>query len=211
MAVVTDIAIVVPTIDERMSGYATPLLRALTPYFEDRVELYLDKDRTLVKSHPASWALALQKGFRWCGVAEDDIILAEDFGVRLNLVLDDAWNKRYPVVNLYSNYLEDVLALSRGEAWRRFPGRQFRNEQFLIMRSDVVKGFLDFIPSVDTSSFGRGWSDYLLSLYFKDAGLDVMIVLPNLVDHKNEKSTVGHPRKVGGQERRSRTFGMIVP
>lgn len=206
----SDIFVIVPTVLER-AQYSMPLMSRLKGLFSDNVFLYDDIDRSLIHSHPKSWLLGKEKGLLWTGVAEDDIILSDDFSARLPAVLDDAIEKNRMVVNLYSNYSEDLIELKKGATGRFHKGSQFRNEQFLIMRTELLFEFENFYRALDLSQYKRGWSDVILSEFFVAYGLDVWIVLPNLVDHRNEKSTLGYPRKVGGIERKSRTFGMTSP
>lgn len=204
----SDIYVTIPTVPER-AEMAEPLLALMKPIFGEHVQLYQDLDRSLVYSHPKSWISGAEHGLLWTAVAEDDIILSRDFADRLPVLLDEAVTMGFYVVNLYSNYAEDIKSLSRGEHWRTHPGRSFLNEQFLIMRTEIIPDFESFYQGLDLTKFKRGWSDVLLSQFFVSHSLDVHIVLPNLVDHRNEKSTIGYPPKVGGVLRKSRTFGLL--
>lgn len=204
---VADIYITIPTIPERHRQYAFPVFTELVHIFgSDRVSMYDDVDRALLQSHLKSWANGLKQQTKWVAVAEDDIILTADLGGKLRRILAEAEWSGYRVVNLYSNYQADVDAMARGKTWRKHPGRSFRNEQFLVMRREVVERLVDYFHQADLSKYDRHWSDVFISDFFKRERIDVWITLPNLVNHMNEKSSIGHPQLIAGKPRKSRTF-----
>lgn len=207
-----DIFVTMPTIPERHERYAFPIFDQLKEIFgQHRVAIYDDLDRSLLLSHLKSWRYGYAHGTKWVAVCEDDIVFARNIGGKLSGIMDEAEYYKYQVVNLYSNYQADIDALNAGERWRKHPGRSFRNEQFLIMHRDIVGMLVECFKGalLDPELFDRynkHWSDVFIGDFLGKNKIDVHIVLPNLVDHMNEKSSIGHPRTIAGRPRKSRTF-----
>ena len=169
--------------------------------------LLLDEKGDLMQNHIRGWKLGHEKGSDWCAVVQDDVKLTGNFPAKLETNLLLAEQNGFGVVTLYSNYGEDVVALANGKRWRARKGRRFLNEQFLLMNHEVVEKYIKYVDAHgEEISLMGNWHDVVLSRFFAENKLDVFIALPNLVDHLPVKSTVGHSSRVGGIERRSRTF-----
>lgn len=204
------LVVTVPTIPER-SELANPLFEKLSTYLPGSAKLYQDVDRSILLGHAKCWFDNLHqgrlRGMRWSGVMQDDAILPDDFVERLQSILDEAEVQGRYVIKLYSNYFQDLEELKKGKRWRTIKGKTFQGEVFMVMDNRIVSMYQDFFERTDLSTWDTHWSDSFLAEFFKAYNIDVHIVLPNLVDHANTKSTVGHSSRVGGIDRVSRTFG----
>lgn len=198
----------IPTVSERTSEAQTLSIKLLSYYDPENVALVFDEKRHLIHNHNRAWRLCFEKTYDWGAVVQDDVILGNDFKNRLDVVLRTANEKGLSVVTLYSNRKDDRIALTLGKAWRVMKGSTFLNEQFLLMTHDTIAKYLKFfdenLPTIE--NMNHRWHDTLLAKFFVQNKLDVMVALPNLVDHRNEKSSIGYPTKIGGIERKSRTF-----
>lgn len=196
------LSIFIPTVEGRL-----PMAEALQKQFEGygfSAKLALDQEHNSVKNHNKAWCLGSVTGMDWTCVVQDDVELCPDFGNRFAVALGEFENMGDGVLSLYSNYGADLIALQKGEHFRKHMGSRFLNEQFLCMRWSVVVLYMAYFTRLDLSVYKTGWHDVILAQFFKEYGRSVYHAIPNLVDHRPVKSVLGH----GGRNRRSRTFGM---
>ncbi len=95
--------------------------------------------------------------------------------------------------------------MREGGRWRKQRGDKFLGAVALAMRLPIAAGYAkwsrrEFDPS-------KPWIDVNNALFFKKTKLDVHVCVPNLVNHDfHIPSTLGHPGKIGGKPRHSRTY-----
>ena len=171
-----------------------------------QADLVVDTQHNALQNNIRAWKKSHEHEVDWSAVAQDDIIFTTGFFEKLDFHLNNALALDFDVVSLYSNRAEDLMALGAGKDYRVCKGRDFLNEQYVLMTPRILGWYIQDLLDDVMEMPSKPWHDVMLASFFKRRGLDVYIALPNLVDHMEIKSTLGHPKATGGRKRVSRTF-----
>ena len=150
----------------------------------------------------------LSKGLRdfsrpWVILIEDDVELAQDFGVRVPPVLEEELDS---VVSFFSIDPNDVKAFTKGIRYYEVLG-SFAYSQCVAFRREVIEGWSCRMMDWYNKNKDLAYSTPDLSIKdcCTDMGVSVIVSLPSLVQHRVMQSAFNH---YGSAQQQSPTYGL---
>lgn len=174
----------------------------------DELHIFKDLSKGLTPNHISSWRellrIANDSKSSNCLLFQDDIIASGNWNKTANLFI------KFPVVSFYSGLgiVKDSKSIAR--RYVEINPKLWINEQALMMRADILSLYLGWIDSGEYLKLvpenNLKHHDVILRTFFVKFGIKVVLTSPSLFQHTGEKSTMGHPFKIGGRERKSQFF-----
>jgi GR25 family glycosyltransferase involved in LPS biosynthesis len=162
--------------------------------------IHLDKKTGHLNAVKDALRLNYQKGCNYILLIEDDVILCDNFIQSVEKAIDANIN-RCPLV-FFSISEKSKEAYDKGYRWIKMKTNAWA--QCIAYPEEIIEDLLNY-PSVNTK-----FSDVWLSMYCLINKIDIMQPLPNFVQHKELKSSIGNPITIGGRKRISKIFGTGV-